>query len=308
MAKKIDISKKLKISKAQQNMLGAVLASGMILGVCVVLAIYFVKYIKFNAIVIGEKDKSIDSYTKMISSVGACPKPRGKNYSESELLSCQPNNIKLSDDSVKGSLRSQILVDMAQNESLESVGRDTLSICYDESKTPREKYSYDFWYNKMYNAPSEELRQYYLNLFGICSALRAVPDALPAAKNELALMASLDKIFEISNWTPTSLAPGDQAQSTVDGLGAIQVNLVVDADTGNNTTQTVLSNIEKSIRDFEINTASIEWIGTGQITLTARATSYFTEEVGLKEYTKSVKGDGKITTTEGLESEEEEDL
>ena len=48
--------------------------------------------------------------------------------------------------------------------------------------------------------------------------------------------------------------------------------------------------------------------GTGQITLTARATSYFTEEVGLKEYTKSVKGDGKITTTEGLESEEEEDL
>ncbi|MBQ3429845.1 hypothetical protein IJG21_00235 [Candidatus Saccharibacteria bacterium] len=294
MAQEISISKRLKISKAQQNMLGAVLAASMILGICMVLAIYFIKYIKFNATIIGEKDKAIEGYSNMIRDVGVCERPTGKIYSERDLKTCHPNETDV--NKVSGSLRSQILIDMAKNEDLESVGRDTAGVCY--NKTTGEKYTYEFWNDKLANAPDEDLREYYTKLFGMCSALRAVPDALPANKNELALMASLDKIFEISSWTPTSLSPGGEVETNIPGLGAIEVNLTVEAD--GNTTQNVLSNIEKSIRDFEINTATIEWTG-GQLNLSAKATAFYTQEVGLEEYTETVKGDGTITKNGGAE-------
>ena len=298
MAQEISISKKLKISKAQQNMLGAVLGASMILGVCLVLALYFMRYIKFNATVIGEKDKAIEGYSNMIKEVGVCKKPTGKIYSERDLKTCHPNETDV--NSVQGTLRSQILVDMAQNKDLEAVGRDTVSICYNSST--KEKYNYKFWNDKIINAPNEDLREYYTKLFGMCSALRAVPDALPANKNELALMASLDRIFEISSWTPTSLSPGGEIETNIPGLGAIEVNLTVEADGG--TTQNVLSNIEKSIRDFEVNTATIEWNG-GQLNLSAKATAFYTQEVGLEEYTETVKGDGVITKSGGAEEAEE---
>ena len=78
MAKEVSITKRLKISKAQQNMLGAVLVSSMILGVCLVLAFYLVKYIGFNATVIGEKDAAVTGYSETIRKLGVCDKPNGK--------------------------------------------------------------------------------------------------------------------------------------------------------------------------------------------------------------------------------------
>ena len=88
------------------------------------------------------------------------------------------------------------------------------------------------------------------------------------------------------------------------GLGAIEVNLSVNSD--GSVTQTVLSNIEKSIREFSINTATIEWTGDDQLKLEASATAYYTEEVELDEQTttiKNVNGDWKVTRTTRADKE-----
>ncbi len=287
----LSIGKRLKISKAQKNMLGAILAASMTLGVCLVFAIYLVKYITFNTKVVEEKDKAIEGYSKTIENLGVCLRPKGGVYSSTELNYCKPNGIKA--DEVEDSLRYALLVRMAQNEDLESVGRDTVETCKDE--TTGNKITYEEWNTKIKDAENNaELREYYTKMLGMCSALRVIPDALPAYKNELALMASLDEIFEQSNWKPESLSPGEVVETEIEGLGAIEVNLTVEAN--GDTTQKVLSNIEKSIRDFEINSATITWSGA-QLDLSARATAYFTEQQGLVEGTKTVKGDGKVTTS-----------
>ena len=298
MAKEVSITKRLKISKAQQNMLGAVLVSSMILGVCLVLAFYLVEYIGFNATVIGEKDAAVTGYSETIRKLGVCDKPNGKIYSDTELQHCNPNKVKAED--VADSLRYDVLVNMAQNESLESVARESVGECY--NSITGEKYDYEYW-NKKYNrAKTEDSRKYYIQIIGLCSALRAIPDALPASKNELALMASLDKIFEISKWTPEALSPGGDTESKIEGLGAIELTLSVEAN--GEITLNALNNIEKSVRDFEINSATIEWIGDQQLNLDARATAFYTEVQGLNELTETVKGDGTITKQTLGEGEE----
>ncbi len=307
MAKKesaLSIGKRLKISKAQQNMLGAVLAASMILGVCLVLAIYLIKYINFNVKVVEEKEKAVQGYSDLIKELGVCSSPSGRVYSGAELSRCAPNSVSLTE--VKGTFRQRILEEMAQNTDLESVGRDTVESCYDNESgegSERKKYSYEYWNLLIENTEdNDELREYYTKMLGMCSALRVIPDALPAFSNDLALMASLDKVFEESGWKPESLSPGDITTTDIEGVGAIEINLMVEAN--GDITQKVLANIEKSIRDFEINSATITWNGS-QLNLSARATAYYTERQGLVEETETVKGDLKTTTTEDVEEEEE---
>lgn len=295
MAKQIEIGKRLKISKAQSNMLAAVAGASIILGMSLVLGVYFLKYIRYNAAVVSAKDDAIQSYSNAIRDYGVCKKPRGRTYSDRELKQCEPNEIRAND--VPNTLRYNVMVTMAQNEDLESVARDGLSVCVDPNTN--ENYTYEQLYSRYENATDAETKAANLEIFGLCSSLRAIPDALPATKNELALMASLDKIFKLSSWVPDSMSPGGDGESTIQGLGAISVNLSV--HTYSNVTIKVLQNLEKSIREININTASIEWSAGDQLNLNANATAYYTEPGTLNEGLVTVKGNGKITKSGGSE-------
>ena len=123
--------------------------------------------------------------------------------------------------------------------------------------------------------------------------MRVIPDALPAFKNEEALLASLNKLFIESGWQPESLSPsGSSSASTlVPGLNDISVSLSVEADTG--TTMNVLNNIERSIREFDIERATIEWGSNNTLNLQAQATAYYMDESTITETTKTIKAEDK---------------
>jgi len=289
--KKIDsatISKRLKISKAQQTMLAAVGVASIMLGVAIVLSVHFIKYITFNSKVIAAKDESIVNYSSVISTSGACKKPKnGKTYTTDELKKCEPNSVDV--EAVSGSLKYNVLVDMAANKSLESVARSsTLSVCNNSSTG--KKYTYDELLNAYQDATSDSDRSYYLDAIKICSALRVIPDALPMNANNEALLASLNQIFLLSGWLPETLSPSSNGTVTDEegnGLSSIPVNLRIEA--GNNQTMTILSNIEKSIREFSITTANVEWASGNQLNINAQANAYYTGEVTLSEATTTIK-------------------
>ena len=93
------------------------------------------------------------------------------------------------------------------------------------------------------------------------------------------------------------MSPGGDGTTEIPGLGAINVNLSV--HTYNTTTVKVLQNLEKSIREININTASIEWSAGNQLNINASATAYYTEPGTLNEGLMTVKGNGKVTKSGG---------
>ena len=114
---------------------------------------------------------------------------------------------------------------------------------------------------------------------------------MPAFQNEEALLASLNKLFNISGWEPESISPTGtiSVSDLAPGLNTISVNLSIEADTG--TTQTILNNIERSIRDFNFNNAVIEWGGDNSLELQANATAYYMDESTIPETTKTITED-----------------
>jgi hypothetical protein len=75
------------------------------------------------------------------------------------------------------------------------------------------------------------------------------------------------------------------------GLNPIEVTLSIEADTAS--TMTILNNIERSIREFNIDRASIEWSSDNSITLQGRATAFYTDEAVIPESSKSITPGGK---------------
>ena len=299
MAKKMQIGKRLKISKAQQYMLGAVTVASFVLGICLVISVYFLKYIRYDSAVIGAKADAIQGYSDTIKNIGVCNKPSGKIYKDKEIEKCDPNNVNASD--VPGTLRYNVLIDMAANKDLESVGRNDLSVCMDSKGN---RLTYEKLVQRYENATTEEDRLKNYQIFSMCSALRAIPDALPAAENELALMASVDKIFKMSSWEPDYIVPGENAVSDIDGLEALGVVLVMETDP--TTVIRVLRNIEKSIRDVDVRTASIEWTSSG-IELRGEATAYYTDVSLIKEGLVTVNGTGRVIKTSAAKLGAEEE-
>ena len=119
-----------------------------------------------------------------------------------------------------------------------------------------------------------------------CSALRVIPDALPASKNEEALLASLNKLFLESGWQPESISPGgtsnsDEEVALLPGLNVLGVNLSIKADAG--ITKATLDNIERSIREFDIRSATIEWEDGNVLSFEAQATAYYMDKVSFAE-------------------------
>lgn len=249
MAKEVAVEKRIKISKYQREIIILALVAAVTLGIAVVVSIFFVKYISFNGKVLTEKEAAIKNYEESIKNAGV--------------------------------LNSKVLA-LSENQALESVARGTIGECYDSDGKRID-------FNELYQkAENEEEASAQLEMMKKCSALRVIPDALPANQNDEALMSSLDQIFKLSNWEPESLSPsGTTSISSIPGLGVIPVSLSVEADTG--TTYRVLDNIERSIRSIDILTATIGWSGDREkLELRAQAAAYYTEESEVQEITKTI--------------------
>ena len=303
MAKEITLTKNLKISEAQQYMILAVLGASLVLGVSIALVIRFTNQISFNTTVIMEEEKAIADYSDVIKEIGICKSPKGRTYSDAELKACDPDGIEVSE--VPGSLRANILENLAANPSLSSVPKvtsvnDTSCINPETSKS----YTYEEL-NEIYAAAvgSDELTAA-ANLIKSCSALRVIPDALPAFSNNEALMASLNKLFILSNWEPEALSPSGESQpySENSNMNVVPVGLAIEADSG--TTKQVLYNIEHSIREFDINSATIEWSGDNSIVVEANARAYYVTPTTLPRYTTVITENN--VTSRGSNSSGEE--
>lgn len=287
MAKEVAIGKRAKISEAQQYMLLSVLGAAVVLGAGIALTIHFIKQISFNAEVIAAEEGSIASYSDIIKTTGICKSPSGSVYSDDELKKCDPDSIEVSE--IPGTLRANILENLAANEALNSVPKEASSTCINPNT--EKNYTYKEL-NDIYNKASGSAELTAASqLIKSCSALRVIPDALPAFKNEEALLASLNKLFIESGWQPESLSPSGSsaASSLIPGLNTISVSLSVEADTG--TTMNVLNNIERSIREFDIERATIEWGSNNTLSLSAQATAYYMDESTITETTQTLKAE-----------------
>ena len=288
MAKEVAISKRIKISEAQQHMIMAVLGASLILGVAIALISHFAQQISFNAKVIMAEDESIVAYSNIIETAGVCIKPNGAVYSDDELDRCDPDSIEVSQ--IPGTLRANILENLAANDALNSVPKEGNSGCTDANG---KTYTYKDLMKNYSEARGAEQLQAASGLIKSCSALRVIPDALPAFKNEEALLASLNKLYNDSNWTPESISPSGSsgASSLAGNLNEISVSSVIEANSS--TTLTVLNNIERSIREFNINSAIIEWGGSDTLNLQFHATAYYTNESTITESTSTITPGGK---------------
>ena len=284
MAKDLAMIKRLKISQAQQYMMLAVLGASIFLGVAISLVSTFVRQISFNAKAIAAEEESIRNYSDAIKNIGICKAPSGTTYSNSELENCVPDSTEASE--VQGSLRANILENLAANEALNSVPKENNTSCINNETG--KKYTYKEL-SKIYSDArgSEELNAA-SQLIRSCSALRVIPDALPAFKNEEALLASLNQLFNISDWEPESISPTGTVTASEDipGLNTILVSLSIEADSG--TTMNVLSNIERSIREFNFSNAVIEWSGANTLQVQARAAAYYMDESTITESSKTI--------------------
>lgn len=286
------VEKRVKISKTQQQTLLIALITAVVVGICIVLAVYFGKYIGFNKKVIAAKDSAIADYEATISNVGLCvDKNRDGKFSEDELKKCNPDD--LDSTSLTGTLRYNVMVNMANNGDLESVARDSQKDCYDSSGKKID------WQAKFDETEDDEEQAKYLSMLKMCSALRVIPDALPAQMNEEALMSSLNQVFILSNWEPESISPSGDARSEDTGISTIPISLVVETSTDK--AMTVLSNIEKSIRTFEIKTAKISWSKDQFLTIKGEGVAYYTESADVIETTETIYASNAAKKKAGAE-------
>lgn len=238
--------------------------------------------IGFNNKIINEKNNAARDYTKLIRNVGICKENKGNKgtYSDAELKSCNPNTV--SPDEVQGSLRYNIMHEVAQNADLESVGRESLSLCYD-SNGKRINFT-----EKQKNTESEQEKLLYADLIKKCSAVRIIPEALPSKQNTEALLASLNKIMLLSSWQPEKISPdGEATPVDISGLGFMPLKFSTEANP--DIVYSIIENIEKSIRNIDINRATISWGGRGRIEFVANATAYYAEHEEYQEKTVTVR-------------------
>lgn len=289
MAKEIKLGKRAKITQAQQYMALAVFGAAIFLGAAIAVVINSVNKITFSANVITAQDQAIVSFSDTIKNIGICKKPSGKVYSDDELKKCSPNSVTASD--VPNTLRSNILENIASNSALASVPNQSNPSCI--NKDTNKNYTYKELEANYDAAETEDQLVAAGNLIKSCSSLRVIPDALPAFRNEEALLASIDRIFRDSGTEPESLSPTGETDwaSFGDNLYTISVRLAIESGAG--TVHTFLSNVERSIRNFNIERATIEWSSNDTINFQARATAYYMSPSTLSISDKTIKPGGK---------------
>ena len=289
MAKEIAIGKRAKISEAQQYTLLAVLVASLFLGVAICLIAYFIKQISFNTEIIMEQEKQIANYSEVIKNIGVCKAPNGSTYSGGELENCNPDGIEINE--VEGSLRWNIVKDLASNKALNSVPKESDSNCINPSTN--KNYTYSELIKAYNDTTSTEDRLVASQRIRSCSALRIIPDSLPAFQNEEALLASLNKLFIASNWEPESISPSGEepvANEELPGVNSMSVRLSIQG--GIDITTTILNNIERSIREFNIERASIEWSSATSLTFSSELAAYYTLPSTVTEKNNTIKSGG----------------
>ncbi len=280
----VAIGKRIKISKIQQQIMLAVLGASLVLGVSAVFSVFFFKYINFNSTVISEKDNAINSYYKTIKNVGICiDTNKDGKITDKELNECNPDAIEVAD--IPNTLRYNVLINSTKNNDLEAVARDSLEGCRAQDGT-----LIDFS-ERYINASSDDERAQMMNMIKMCSSLRAIADSLPANKNVEALLASVNKIFELSKSSPEGLSPNNSSEvSPVSSLEVIPVSISINKSASETTR--LLENLEKSIRVINITAATISWRGSTngvpKLELNARALAYYTNQVQAAEHVKTI--------------------
>lgn len=257
MAREVAVGKRIKIGKYQQQMILFALLAAIVLGVSIVLSVFFIKYIAFNSKVIEGKDAAIKDYDMAIS------------------------NSKTLEGLVLG---------LADNKDLESVALGTVDrACFEPDSGKRINYS------EKYRAEmDEEKAKEYLKMMKTCSALRVVPDALPSNENKEALMSSVDQIFKISGWEPESLSPSDSSSYSAgeDAVELQTMSMGFSVEANPATVFRVLDSIEKSVRSLDISTASISWKEGGNVDSSlefrAQMRAYFMNEAKVAETEKII--------------------
>lgn len=287
--KKDPSGKRAKISKAQQYMIMAVLGTSLFLGLAIAVVMNSITRISFSAKIISNQDQAITNLSDTIKNIGICRKPSGKVYTDEELKRCNPDSVTTAD--VSGSLRSSILVDLASNSALESVPNTSNSTCIN-SKTGKH-YTYSELEENYNAATSDEARVLASNLIKSCSALRVIPDALPAFKNEEALLASIDKIFRDSNTEPEGLTPSGESAIAAFGtnLYTLGIRLSIESDAG--TLNRLLDNVERSIRTLNIEAANVSWSTRNTIEFQARGNAYYMTPSTLNVVDRNIRPGGK---------------
>ena len=304
MEKKISLGKRAKISQAQQYMILAVLGAGIFLGMAIAVVTKSIDKISFNASVVMAEDESIVAFSNAIKDIGICPAPSGDVYTDSELEKCAPDSVSASD--VPGTLRSNILEELASSAALESVADRSGAGC--TNPETGNGYTYKELEAKYDSAETDKELNSASALIKSCSALRVIPDALPAYKNEEALLASVDKIFRVSGTEPEALSPSDETDVADYGtkLYTIAVTLSIGSDTS--TVHSLLGNFERSIRNFNIDRATISWSSSDSIEFQANATAYFMLPTNLSIEGKTIKkGATVVETTDTEETDVEEE-
>lgn len=99
-------------------------------------------------------------------------------------------------------------------------------------------------------------------------------------------MASLNQIFILTGWDPERLTPlDDKVESDIDGVETIPVQLRIEGPS--ETVLTALNNVERSIREFDITLATVEWTSSG-LSLQATANAFYLAEDGEIERTETL--------------------
>ena len=225
----------IKFDGVTRTILIVVCIASVILGVSAVGGIYLAKKIAFSAKQIGDKTAIIAEY--------------GKDYANLNKLNGEINEL-------------------ATDPGLEAAARDVQSECKLSDGTMVD-------FEEELKRASDRERPILEEAQRQCSALRVIPDALPAVFNDVALMASLNKIFLESGVEPESLSPADSGQSVAgtSGTGTIGVNLRVEDEAEK--ALGLLGNIERSIRAFDVQRITIEWKSGTQISLRGTANAFY---------------------------------
>lgn len=288
--KDIKIGKRAKISQAQQYMIFAVFGATLFLGAAIAVVVKSVAKIGFSASVIAAEEQSIVGFSNTIKNIGICPKPKGDIYTDEELKNCKPDTINVS--SVPNTLRSEILRTIASNKALESVPSQANANCVN-SETGKN-YTYSELEKKYTDAGDDEEKLVAAgNLIRTCSALRIIPDALPAFKNEEALLASVDQIFRDSGATPESLRPTDESGVADFGTNLYSTSVRLTIETNTRNLHVFLRNVEHSIRNFNIDRATIAWGSNNSVEFSAFGTAYYMQPSVINIASKTFRVGGK---------------
>ena len=290
MAKqKSDEGKRAKIGKAQQLMILSVFGSAIFLGTAIAVVINSINKISFSASVIMAQDQSITNLSDAIKNIGICKKPSGQVYNDQELRNCNPDSIDVSD--VPGTLRANILEDIASNKALASVPNKSNEAC--TNPATEKNYTYKELEEKYNEAETEEQKVAAVGLIKSCSSLRIIPDALPAYENEEALLASVDQVFRDSGTEPESLSPTEEIDGAPFGINLFTISVSLSMENEAGVIHKLLNNLEHSIRNFNIARATIEWQSNNSIALKANANAYYMQPSIIEVSDKAIRPGAK---------------